>query len=191
MTADSLISIYARRGSAAYFGEAVSMTEHSLQAGYFARAAKAPEALVVAALLHDIGHLIENVSDDIADWHSDAHHELSGSRFLAASFGPEVSEPVRLHVPAKRYLCATDAAYFSKLSAASVLTLGLQGGPMSSAEAAAFEAEPYWREAILVRQCDDRAKIAGLATPDFDHYRALIERFAGSAIEPRARDAPR
>jgi gamma-butyrobetaine dioxygenase len=179
MTAnDELLSIYARRGSAAYFGEAVSMIEHSLQAAYFARAADAADALVVAALLHDIGHLLESVPDDIADWKTDAGHELSGSRWLAARFGPEVCEPVRLHVPAKRYLCATDSAYFGRLSSASVLTLKLQGGPMSPAEVAVFEAEPYRREAILVRQWDDAGKIAGLRTPDFNHYRVLIDRLA-------------
>jgi predicted HD phosphohydrolase len=106
-TSDEVLSIYARCGSAAYFGEAVSMTEHALQAAYFARAADASDALVIAALLHDIGHLIEAVPDDIADWHSDARHELSGSRWLSRRFGPEVCEPVRLHVPAKRFLCAS------------------------------------------------------------------------------------
>jgi phosphonate degradation associated HDIG domain protein len=179
-TADEVFSIYARCGSAAYFGEAVSTSEHSLQAAYFAQGSNASDALVVAALLHDIGHLIESVADDIADWKTDARHELTGSRWLAARFGPEVWEPVRLHVPAKRYLCATDSAYFGKLSAASVRTLKLQGGPMLPAEVAAFEAEPYHREAVLVRQWDDRGKIAGLRTPDFTHYRSLIDRLAAT-----------
>ena len=122
--------------------------------------------------------------DDIADWKQDARHELSGSRWLAARFGPEVSEPVRLHVPAKRYLCATDPGYMSQLSAASVTTLALQGGPMNAAETRAFEAEPYWREAVLLRQFDDQGKIAACKTPPFEHYRPLIERFA------RARERP-
>jgi len=177
-TSDEVLSIYARCGSAAYFGEAVSMTEHGLQAAHFAQASDASEALVIAALLHDIGHLIESVPDDIADWHTDARHELSGSRWLGRRFGPEVCEPVRLHVPAKRFLCATEPAYFNRLSAASVLTLKLQGGPMSLGEIAAFRAEPYHREAILVRQWDDQGKIAGLSTPDLSHYRVLIDRLA-------------
>lgn len=178
MTADDLVAIYSRRGSAAYFGEPVSVTEHGLQAAYFAEAAGAADALIVAALLHDIGHLIEDAPDDLADWKSDAHHELSGSRWLASRFGPEVSEPVRLHVPAKRYLCAKNPKYFSSLSPASVVTLALQGGPMSSAEMAAFKAEPYSRDAIRVRQWDDQAKVAGLQTPDWNHYRSMIERLA-------------
>jgi phosphonate degradation associated HDIG domain protein len=173
-----LRAIYDRRGASAYFGEAVTMTEHCLQAAYFARAADAPEALVIAALLHDVGHLVSAVPDDIADWTDDAHHELIGGRWLAARFGPEVSEPVRLHVPAKRYLCATDSGYFDKLSAASVVTLKLQRGPMTTAEIAAFEAEPYWREAIRVRQWDDQGKVAGLHTPDFSAYATLIDRLA-------------
>lgn len=175
---DELLWLYERSGAALYFGEAVTVTQHSLQAAHFAQAAGAAEALVVAALLHDIGHLIEPAPDDIADWNTDAHHEQTGSRWLAARFGPEVCEPVRLHVPAKRYLCATDPGYFSKLSAASVLTLKLQGGPMSRAEASAFEAEAYHREAILVRNWDDQGKVAGLATADFGHYRRLIDRLA-------------
>jgi [1-hydroxy-2-(trimethylamino)ethyl]phosphonate dioxygenase len=177
---DEVLSIYGRGGSAAYFGEAVSMTEHGLQAAYFAQAAGASDELVVAALLHDIGHLIEAVPDDIADWKTDAHHELTGSQWLAGRFGPQVSEPVRLHVPAKRYLCATDPAYVRKLSSASVVTLKLQGGPMSSVEIAAFETEPYHRAALLVRHWDDQGKIAGLRTPDFGHYRVLIDRLAAA-----------
>jgi phosphonate degradation associated HDIG domain protein len=180
-SSDEVLCIYDGSGSAAYFGEAVSMSEHGLQTAYFAQAAGADDALIVAALLHDIGHLIEPAPENIADWNSDARHELTGSRWLAARFGPEVSEPVRLHVPAKRYLCATDPAYFGKLSCASVLTLKLQGGPMAAEEIAAFEAEACYREAILVRQWDDRGKIAGLRTPQFAHYRALIERLACAA----------
>jgi [1-hydroxy-2-(trimethylamino)ethyl]phosphonate dioxygenase len=181
MTTDELLAIYNRRGAAAYFGEPVSVIEHGLQAAYFARAVGAPDALIIAALLHDIGHLIDDAPDDLADWSSDAQHELSGSRWLASHFGPEVSEPVRLHVAAKRYLCAKTPEYFRMLSPASVVTLNLQGGPMSRDEVAAFEAEPYWRDAILLRECDDRAKVAGLTTPDFNHYRPMIERLAMSA----------
>jgi [1-hydroxy-2-(trimethylamino)ethyl]phosphonate dioxygenase len=180
-TSEQIAAIYAQSGAAAYFGEAVSMTEHGLQAAYFAQAAAAPDPLVIAALLHDVGHLIESVPDDLADWKTDARHEVAGSCWLAAHFGAAVCEPVRLHVPAKRYLCATDPAYFSRLSAASVLTLKLQGGPMSAAEIAAFEAEPYHQQAILVRHWDDAGKIAGLRTPDFSHYSDLIDRLAAAS----------
>jgi phosphonate degradation associated HDIG domain protein len=181
---DELSSIYAQRGASAYFGEAVSVAEHCLQAAYFAQADAAPDALVVAALLHDIGHLIAPAPDDIAEWTSDARHELLGSRWLSARFGPEVWEPVRLHVPAKRYLCATDPGYLGRLSSASLVTLKLQGGPMSGAEVSAFEAEPFRREALLVRQWDDRGKVAGLRTPDFSHYRPRIDRLAASVLQP-------
>lgn len=171
---DEIFSLYAARGSAAYFGEAVSMTEHGLQAAHFAELAGAREIVVVAALLHDVGHLIAKVPDDIAEWTVDARHEATGARWLRERFGPEVAEPVRLHVSAKRYLCATDPAYFSQLSPASVLTLKLQGGPMSAAEVAGFEAEPGYREALVVRRCDDRGKVAGLATRGFQDYRDLL-----------------
>ena len=177
-TADEIIALYSRRGAQAYFGEGVNMSEHGLQAAYFAQQSGAPNPLVLAALLHDIGHLTESVPENIADWTKDAGHERSGSRWLAAHFGPEVSEPVRLHVPAKRYLCATEPAYFQQLSSASVTTLKLQGGPMSSKEIAAFESEPYWRDAVQIRRWDDQGKIAGLKTPGFDHYRALIDALA-------------
>jgi [1-hydroxy-2-(trimethylamino)ethyl]phosphonate dioxygenase len=176
--ADEILAIYQKGGSSAYFGESVSMTEHALQAAFFARAAGAPPGLIVAALLHDIGHLIDDVPGDIADWTTDAHHEQVGSRWLARRFRPEVSEPVRLHVPAKRYLLATDAEYFAKLSAASVITLKLQGGPMAAHEVAEFETELFHRDAVRVRQWDDQGKVAGLKTPGLGDYRALIEAMA-------------
>jgi [1-hydroxy-2-(trimethylamino)ethyl]phosphonate dioxygenase len=176
MIVDELFSIYRGSGADAYFGEPVTVTEHSLQAAHFAQRSGASQSLVIAALLHDIGHLIEFVPGDIADWTIDAGHELVGSHWLARHFGQEVSEPVRLHVPAKRYLCATDAAYFDMLSPASVVTLRLQGGPMSRIEADAFEAEQYFREAVTLRRWDDQAKIAKFPTPDLAYYAPLIEK---------------
>ena len=172
---DEILAVFAKRGSGAYFGERVSMTEHALQAAHFAYAAGAPPSLVIAALLHDVGHLVEDVPDDLADWVSDAYHEEIGGRWLARRFPAAVYEPVRLHVPAKRYLCAIDPQYFSKLSPASVVTLKLQGAPMSAAEIARFEAEPHHRDAVRIRQWDDQGKVAGLATADVASYRGLIE----------------
>lgn len=172
---EQLWAIYSSRGAEDYFGEAVTTLEHSLQAAHFAQESHAPQALVIAALLHDIGHLIDSAPSDFANWRSDARHEVSGSNWLARRFGPEVSEPVRLHVPAKRYLCATDPSFSAQLSEASVRTLALQGGPMSAQEIAAFRLEPYHRDAIELRRFDDRGKVAGLRTPDFAHYRGLID----------------
>jgi [1-hydroxy-2-(trimethylamino)ethyl]phosphonate dioxygenase len=173
--ADEIFAIFNSRGSAAYFGEPVSTTEHGLQAAHFGQEAHASASLVLAALLHDIGHLVAPTPDDIKEWTDDAHHERIGGGWLARRFGPEVSEPVRLHVPAKRYLCATRPEYVARLSPASVLTLKLQGGAMTPAEIAAFEAEPFFREALLVREWDDHGKIAGLSTPDLESYRRMIE----------------
>lgn len=172
---DEILAIYESHGASAYYGEPVSMTEHGLQAAHFAQAEGAAPELVVAALLHDIGHLLEPVPDDIADWKVDAHHEEVGSRWLAARFSAGVAAAVRLHVPAKRYLCATDANYGSKLSPASVVTLELQGGPMSAQEVLRFEREPFHREALRVRRWDDLGKVAGLKTAALRDYRALVE----------------
>jgi phosphonate degradation associated HDIG domain protein len=184
---EEILALYASRGSGAYFGESVSMTEHGLQAAHFAREAGAAPALIVAALLHDVGHLVEDVAEDLADWTTDAAHERVGGAWLARRFPPEVSEPVRLHVPAKRYLLATDSGYLAMLSPASLVTLKLQGGPMSPGEAAQFEAEPFHREAVLIRRCDDRGKVAGLATPALHEFAPMVEALAlGSqeAIRP-------
>ena len=172
---EEILAVYAARGADAYYGERVSMTEHGLQAAHFARAVRAPEPLVIAALLHDVGHLLEEVPDAIEDWRTDARHEEVGGRWLARRFGPEVSEAVRLHVPAKRYLCATDAAYLGMLSAASVHTLALQGGPMNAGEIARFEDEPNHRDAVRVRRWDDQGKVAGLKTAALADYAGMIE----------------
>ena len=172
---EEIMQLFAGAGSAAYFGEPVTMLEHSLQTAYFAQQADAQAPLVVAALLHDIGHLIGNAPTDLADWHRDARHELIGGRWLSRRLPDEVAEPVRLHVPAKRYLCATDPAYRARLSDASVVTLNLQGGPMSLADVARFESEPFFAAAVSLRRWDDQGKIAGLSTPDLLHYRDLID----------------
>ena len=176
--AADILALYAARGAQAYFGERVSMSEHGLQAAHFAQIEGAPEPLVVAALLHDIGHLLESVPDDIVEWTLDARHEEIGARWLARHFDAAVCEPVRLHVPAKRYLCATDAGYFARLSSASVHTLKLQGGPMSPREQAQFEDERFSREAVRLRLWDDQGKVAGLKTAPLEDYAALIERVA-------------
>jgi phosphonate degradation associated HDIG domain protein len=181
--ADEIDAVFAGPGAGAYYGEAVSMLEHALQAAHFARATAAPPALVLAALLHDIGHLLVPVPDELADWTTDAHHEAVGADWLAARFPDEICEPVRLHVPAKRYLCATDPRYRTRLSAASAVTLGLQGGPMTAAEVARFEAEPHHAAAVRLRHCDERAKVAGLLTPRLADYRDLIGEMAARGCE--------
>ncbi len=172
---EEILALYADKGAGAYYGECVSMVEHGLQAAHFAHAAGAPPSLILAALLHDVGHLVAEAPNDLAEWTADAAHERVGAGWLAERFPPEVSEPVRLHVPAKRYLLATDAEYFAKLSPASVVTLKLQGGPMSLEEASRFERERFHREAVLVRRCDDQGKVAGMETSSLIDYREMIE----------------
>jgi len=173
--ADEIFGMFERRGATAYFGEGVSTTQHALQTAHFVSQAGAQPALVLAGLLHDIGHLLEDVPEHIADWHGDLRHEQVGAAWLAQRLPPSVSEPVRLHVRAKRYLCATDLGYRDSLSEASLRTLQLQGGPLSSRAAAEFEAEPFHRDALLLRRSDDHGKVVGLEVPALDAYRGLIE----------------
>ncbi len=177
-TFEEISDLFSRHGGGAYFGEAITQLDHALQAAHFAAEDGAPDELVVAALLHDIGHLLQATPDNLADWHTDARHEIEGGAWLAKRFSPEISDPVRLHVPAKRYLCATDPAYVAMLSEASIVTLKLQGGPMSASEVAQFKTEPFYRQAVQVRRCDDRGKIAGLEIRGLADYRLLLQRFA-------------
>jgi phosphonate degradation associated HDIG domain protein len=178
--ADHIVAIYAARGAGAYFGEQVSMLEHALQSAHFARLDGADDTLVLAALLHDVGHLLAQRPASISDWTQDARHEESGASWLARHFDAPLCEPVRLHVPAKRYLCATDPGYLARLSHASVHTLQLQGGPMSADEVAQFERESFAQQAVRVRRWDDQGKVAGLKTAALADYIPLMERAARS-----------
>jgi phosphonate degradation associated HDIG domain protein len=173
--ADEIATLFLDKGKSSYFGEPVSQLEHALQAAHFARQEKASGHLVVAALLHDVGHLVEDIPEDTANLGIDAKHEEIGESWLAQRFGPEVYEPVHLHVAAKRYLCATDSGYSSRLSPASIQSLQLQGGPMLPDEIAAFESHRYFKEALSLRLWDDEAKIPGLAMAELPSYYDLLE----------------
>jgi phosphonate degradation associated HDIG domain protein len=166
---------FAKRGHEGY-GEGVSQLEHALQCAVFAERAGAAEPLIVATLLHDIGHMLHDLPEDIADSGLDTQHESLGSAWLSQHFGPEVSEPVRLHVAAKRYLSASEAGYYDVLSEASKLSLKLQGGPMSTQEQANFGAERFFKEAVSLRRWDDEGKIVGMETPDLRYFAPMIER---------------
>ena len=174
-TVDEIAALFIERGTQAYLGERVSIAEHMLQTARAAQRDGAPAELVVAALLHDVGHLVHDMADNSADLGIDTVHEEAGARWLSRAFGPNVVEPVRLHVAAKRYLCTTTPAYADMLSPASVHSLMLQGGPFPAADAEAFAALPHAADAVLVRRWDDVGKVPGELTPGFDHYRPLLE----------------
>jgi phosphonate degradation associated HDIG domain protein len=172
---DQIERLYAERGGAEYHGEAVTQLEHALQAADLAEGGGYPPAGIAAALLHDIGHLLHGHGEDCAARGVNDDHEDLAVRFLVAAFGPSVTEPIRLHVAAKRYLCAVEAGYVGRLSEASARSLVLQGGPMSAGEVEEFEKNPFCRAAIAVRRWDDAAKVPGLPTPPFAHFRQYLE----------------
>ena len=175
--ADEIVGMFRARGDAEY-GEQVSQTEHAIECALAAELAGSTPSLVVAALLHDIGHLLFDGPEDVAEHGVDDRHEQLGADWLAVHFGPEVVEPIRLHVAAKRYLCATDPAYHATLSPASVLSLDLQGGPMTADEIGAFEANPYFQEAVALRRFDEIGKVVGMVLPAFAAYRDRIAALA-------------
>jgi phosphonate degradation associated HDIG domain protein len=183
---DEIFAVIANRGGDAYFGEPVTQLEHALQTAALAVEAGVPDSLVVAALLHDFGHLLHGLPETVAGDGIDTRHEELGARRLRKYFGPEVSEPVRLHVASKRYLCAMEPAYFGQLSPASVESLRLQGGPMSAGEVAAFEDNPYFADGVRLRRWDDLAKIPGLPVPDLESYRGRVEAVLASGVKTPA-----
>ena len=172
---DEIFDTFRERGAGAYLGEPVSIAEHSLQSAHEAERDGAHATLVAAALLHDFGHLIHDLPEDSAEHGVDTAHEDVGHAFLARHFGAAVVEPIRLHVAAKRYLCAIDPSYVAQLSPASVLSLDLQGGPFDAGEIAQFEASPHASDAVRLRRYDDAAKVAGAVTPDLEHFRFALE----------------
>lgn len=177
---DEIFRVFRERGTAEYLGEPVSLTEHMLQTAAAAEREGAPPRLVAAALLHDYGHFLHELPEDSAQHGVDTRHEDLGCVFLERHFGPEVAEPVRMHVAAKRYLCAVAPSYLARLSPASLQSLELQGGPYDEDEVAAFEARPFSADAVRLRRWDDVGKEAGLEVPALEHYRAVLE----AALEP-------
>lgn len=171
---DEIFAAFRTSGHQTY-GERVTQLQHSLQSAYFAEQQGAKPTLIAAALLHDIGHLLHDLGEDIADQGIDAIHEQIGGEYLEKHFIPAVSEPARLHVAAKRYLCAVDPAYFATLSPVSVQSLALQGGPMNAEEVEEFEALPFFEDAVQLRRFDDLGKEPDLATPELEHYRPYLE----------------
>jgi phosphonate degradation associated HDIG domain protein len=162
--------LFALRGGSMYGGEGVTQLEHALQAAALAEASGANPATIAAALLHDVGHVLHDLPDDAPDQGIDDVHEELAYRWLRNHFGPEVSEPVRMHVDAKRYLCALEPKYQGQLSQPSVQSLMLQGGPFSPEQAREFERHPLFEQAVMIRRWDDEAKVPELETPSLEHF---------------------
>lgn len=172
---DILKELFLRASRQDYIGEEVSQGEHALQCAHFAVAAGAKNPQVLAALLHDVGHLCDPPgSSQMGTWGVSDHETIGAMWLTSLGFGPDVTEPVRLHVQAKRYLTARKKSYAQKLSQASLATLKYQGGPMSHEECAAFESRPDLKEILQIRAWDEMGKVPGLTTATFDDYRSMI-----------------
>ncbi|WP_171178814.1 HD domain-containing protein [Ruegeria sp. HKCCD8929] len=171
-----IADIFDRRGGEEYLGEPVTMAQHMLQGATIAEQNNMPEEIIVGALLHDIGHFTSEFGTYHPDDTKDRHHEDAGAEVLEQFFPSVITDCCRYHVAAKRYLCATKPEYFNRLSAASVHSLELQGGPMSADEVAEFESNPNLKEIIQVRYLDEAGKRADMETPDFDHFAPMVQR---------------
>lgn len=173
-TVDEVLQLYRQWGHERY-DEEVAQLDHALQTAALARRAGARDPIVAAALLHDVGHLLA-LRDGIA-----GPHERTGPAHLAPLLPASVTTAIALHVDAKRYLCATDAAYAERLSAGSVRSLRRQGGPMTTAERAAFERQPGWDDAVALRRWDDGGKLDDADVDGLDAYETLLRELACSA----------
>jgi 2-aminoethylphosphonate-pyruvate transaminase len=171
---DEIKSLFETYGGSLYGGEAVTQLEHALQTAMLAESEGADAALIVAALLHDVGHLLHDLPDDAPDAGVDDVHEELAYHWLRGHFGPAVTEPVRLHVDAKRYLCAVEPAYWASLSPVSQQSLELQGGTFTAEETRDFEKRPFFEQGVRLRRWDDQAKVVGLVTPSLNHFLSYI-----------------
>ncbi len=178
LTVDDLITLYQQRGGAWYGGETVTQREHALQCAWLAEQAGSPPGLIIACLLHDLGHLLHEVDDDAARRVRADAHELHAASELAHLFPPAVLAPIRLHVTAKRHLCGAEPRYWATLSAASRRSLALQGGPLTQGQSAAFMSMPGSADALSLRRWDDAAQVAGTPTPDLEQYRPMMQRLS-------------
>ena len=175
---DFILELFADQGATEYMGEAVTMSQHMEQTAACAVADGAAAELVIAALLHDIGHFIGKHPINALEKGIDNNHEDVVANYLQTHFPATISEPVRLHVAAKRYLCATDPTYLGRLSNASVNSLKVQGGPMNADEIESFEANPHHQAAVKLRLYDDDGKVAGLSINPVTTYRETLESLA-------------
>jgi len=171
---DDIFSVFRKFGSL-HYGEEVTQMEHILQCAHLARIDGASEELIAAALLHDIGQFIDNAGNAAEYLGVDARHEVIGADYLAPHFPAAVTEPVRLHVEAKRYLCAAEPGYLETLSRASSLSLQLQGGPHTEVEMKHFLSTPVASEALRLRSYDDMGKRPGWQVPELETYRPILE----------------
>lgn len=173
----SIFDLFESLGRETYFLEGVSQREHALQAAALAEAEGAAPALVVAALLHDIGHLlVQDAAGDNGYRKVALPHEELGADWLEPLFGPAITEPVRLHVEAKRYLCAVEPDYARQLPEGSRRRLAMQGGALTRSEIRDFQEHPYHRAAVWLRRIDDRAcALHRVDLPGFEHYRERLE----------------
>ena len=171
---EALVDIYEGRAGRPYGLSRINQRMHAVQAGWLARAHGGTPALVVAALLHDIGHMVHDLGEHPAARGVDDRHEQVGAQWLGRMFGPAVVEPVRWHVAAKRFLCATEPGYVACLSLDSIESLALQGGPMAADEVEAFERQPYWRDAVALRRIDEVAKDPDGPCPTFESFAGEI-----------------
>ena len=180
LTPDNIVAflqdIFERRGGEEYLGEAVTMAEHMLQGAKLAEDGEQDDTIIVAALLHDIGHFTSEFGSFTMNDTTDRHHESAGAEILERFLPPIVTDCVRYHVAAKRYLCATRPAYKARLSEASIHSLNLQGGPMTAEEIAEFEQNPNLKAIITVRYLDDAGKKTDMDTPPFRHYAPMVQR---------------
>ncbi len=175
VTLTQILDLYRHRGQAQYGGEAVSQLEHALQCATLAEDNGESPELIAACLLHDLGHLVHHLGDDPAIRGIDDRHEYRAVPVLETLFPEAVTTPIRLHVAAKRYLCAVDKDYWSSLSPASKLSLELQGGIFSKPMADKFIDQPNAPQAVKLRRWDDLAKIEKLKTPDLDHFQPILK----------------
>lgn len=170
---DEVFGLFERFGGD-HYDETLRQNEHALQAAALARRDGASDALVAAALLHDVGHLLDLAAGG-TERCVDLAHEATGARYLSALFAPQVTGPIALHVRAKRYRCAVDPTYLDSLSPGSTRSLERQGGPLTSSECRSFEANPGWRDAVSLRGWDDAAKVDGLDVGTLDDHCAMLE----------------
>jgi phosphonate degradation associated HDIG domain protein len=175
LTLSDICLIFARKGGRLYDGEGVTQLEHALQTAARAEADGANACVVAAALLHDLGHMLNDQGETPTLRGLDDLHQYAALPFLRPLYGDDVLEPIKLHVDAKRYLCATRPGYYDALSTDSKRSLVLQGGVFTPPAAEAFIARPYAADAVRVRLWDDLAKIAGAPTPPLAHFVAALE----------------